>query len=216
MKKIIQFQGENGLVEDGILGPKTLGVFMQLFGLTKKQTANIMGQLHHETNGFSVDVENLNYSVELLPVVFSYYRAHPNEAVLDGRLLGKKANQQAIANKVYWDKNRSDRYKLGNDQWGDGYKYRGRGSIMITGKSNYTAFAEYVKNDKIIYAPDLVKTVYYWKCAMWFMDKNKLWGMADNINDQSIKKLTKSINGGYNGVADRKKWTYYYYNILTR
>ncbi|PXX26303.1 putative chitinase [Thalassospira sp. 11-3] len=215
MIKILQFQKNNGLDPDGVVGPNTLNAFRELYGLSIRQVANLFGQLHHETNGFKQDVESLNYSVERLPVVFKYYRDHPDEAILDGKFSGKQADQQTIANKVYWDKNRSPKFKLGNTQWGDGWKHRGRGAIMVTGKNNHRLLGEYVKDD-LVQCPELISNVYYWDSALWYMSANQLWPLADQLTDGSIKQLCKAINAGYHGLDKRRKWTYWYHRILTR
>ena len=129
MKKIIEFQKESGLAADGIIGAMTLNALGNRLGLSKIRLSNFMGQLHHETGGFKYDTESLNYSVTGLKKTFSYYRSHPMEAWADGRSLIHKADQETIANKVYWDNNRERSHWLGNKSWGDGWKFRGRGAI---------------------------------------------------------------------------------------
>lgn len=215
MKKIIEFQKDAGLVPDGIIGPNTLGALGKRLGISDVQLANFMGQLHHETGGFKYDTENLNYSVTGLIKTFSYYRNHKGEAWEDGRSLIKKADQETIANKVYWDVNRSRSHWLGNKSWGDGWKYRGRGAIQITGRYNYASFENYVGYDLIEY-PERVAKELYWECALWFFEKNKLWTLADKMTVKSMSDLTRSINGGYNGVEDRIRMTRYYYYILSK
>jgi len=103
----------------------------------------------------------------------------------------------------------------GNEVSGDGYKYRGRGALQLTGKDNYKAFATYLNKPEIITTPDLVATTYSFESAIFFFDKNKLWSICDKgINDTAILELTKRINGGVNGLEDRKIKTYKYYEYV--
>lgn len=214
MKKIIEFQESQGLVPDGIIGIKTLLKMKAVFLIfTDIQLANFMGQLHHETSGFTKDTESFNYSVQGLKNTFSFYRRFPNLAWEHGRTWIKKADQEAIANNVYYDGNRDRKYKLGNTSWGDGWKFRGRGAIMVTGKTNYIEFGKYL-GVFLVNFPEDVATKYYWKSALWYFDTRKLWGIANSINVKSITELTKRINGGLNGLEDRIKWTKHYYQIL--
>ena len=177
--------------------------------------AFFMGHLHHETGGFKRDTESLNYSVQGLISTFSYYRNRPEEAQQDGRTPEKKADQQTIANKVYWDKNRGSRYKLGNTEWGDGWKYRGRGSIQVTGKTNYRDFFFWkgVPEDS---APELLAGVYYWDSGVWYFDKRGIWEHCNEVTEGAIKQTTRMINGGLNGLADRRNKIRYYYELLTK
>lgn len=213
MKKIIEFQKESGLAADGIIGAMTLNALGNRLGLSKIRLSNFMGQLHHETGGFKYDTESLNYSVTGLKKTFSYYRSHPMEAWADGRSLIHKADQETIANKVYWDNNRERSHWLGNKSWGDGWKFRGRGAIQITGRYNYADFQNYVGYDLMLY-PDKVATDLYWESALWFFEKKSLWKLADSSTIKSITQLTKAINGGLNGIDDRIRMTRYYANLL--
>lgn len=216
MKKIIEFQNNNGLAPDGIIGIKTLSKLREVLKIeTDIQLANFMGQLHHETAGFKYDVESLNYSAEALIKTFSFYKENPVLAFRHGRSGNEAADQEAIANNVYYDGNRGIRFKLGNKTWGDGWKFRGRGSIMVTGKSNYIDFGKYLGVDLVLF-PEQVSTKYYWDCGLWYFGKRKLWRLSNSINIKSITELTKRINGGLNGLEDRIKWTKHYYDILNK
>jgi putative chitinase len=97
----------------------------------------------------------------------------------------------------------------GNEASGDGWKYRGRGALQLTGKANYKAFADYLgKQPEIMETPDLVATTYAFESAMFFFDKNKLWSICDQgVNEAAILALTKRINGGTNGLDHRKVLT---------
>lgn len=214
MSKLKQFQRKNGLTPDGIIGRFTLLKMMVVFNIkTKEATAHFVGQLAHETNNFKARTESFNYSVNGLAKTFSFYRKNPELARLHGRRTGRKANQMLIENNVYDDNNRSKRYKLGNVCPGDGWKFRGRGSIMVTGRNNYEAFFCWLGIPKDS-DPSLVATTYYWECALWFFEVNKLWRLALNVSDYSITKLTEKINGGLNGFDHRKELTELFLRLL--
>ena len=103
----------------------------------------------------------------------------------------------------------------GDEASGDGWKYRGRGALQLTGKSNYEAFAKYLNNNEVLENPDLVATKYAFESAMFFFERNKLWSICDQgINDAAILALTKRINGGTHGLEDRKTKTYKYYEYV--
>jgi putative chitinase len=213
MKKIKEFQQEYGLVSDGIIGPITLRAMQSKIGVSDVQIANFMGQLHHETGGFKHDTESLNYSATGLISTFSYYRSHKMEAWKDGRTLLHKADQETIANKVYWDVNRSSGYLLGNKLWGDGWKYRGRGAIMITGKYNYRGFNNWIGYG-VLENPEIASTELYWESAMWYFEKNKLWGLSEKMTFKSMSDLTRGIQGGLRGLDERIRMTRYYAKML--
>ena len=105
----------------------------------------------------------------------------------------------------------------GDEKSGDGWKYRGRGALQLTGKSNYNAFSNYLKKPEIMQNPDLVATDYAFESAIFFFDNNKLWSICDlGINDSSILTLTKRINGGTNGLEHRSELTKKYYSWLKK
>lgn len=214
--KIVEFQKNNGLVADGIIGRNTMNKMMDVFKIDSiESTAHFVGQLAHETANFKKSVESLNYSVSGLISTFSFMRKNPLYAKKYGRINGvQKADQVAIANLVYDDANRSPKYKLGNVEPGDGWKFRGRGAIMITGRNNYEAFFKWlglcVDTD-----PDLVESKYYWETALWFFEKNKVWWHTNAVTFFNCKMVTKIINGGDNGLSHRWNLTEQYYSILS-
>lgn len=96
----------------------------------------------------------------------------------------------------------------------EGYKFRGRGYIQLTGKDNYSAFDKFVPED-VLANPDLVATLYPLMSAAWFFDKNKLWSICDRGADQAtVTAVTKRVNGGTIGLPDRIKHFNEYYNLL--
>ena len=103
----------------------------------------------------------------------------------------------------------------GDEKSGDGFKFRGRGALQLTGKDNYAAFAKYLQKPEIMAHPELVATTYSFESAMFFFDKNKLWDICDKgINDAAILALTKRINGGTHGLEDRNTKTKKYYEYV--
>lgn len=197
------FQSKIGVTPDGDFGPGTMKAAMTFFKLTPIRAAHFFAQTSHETGEFTLFSENLNYSAKGLQNTFGKY--------FPGNLEESYARQpEKIANHVY-----ANRMGNGNEASGDGWKYRGRGTLQLTGKSNYEAFANHLKKPEILINPDLVETTYAFESAMYFFDKNKLWSICDKgINDAAIIELTHRINGGENGLDDRKAKTYKYYNYV--
>lgn len=196
------FQQRIGTVPDGIWGKNTARAAQAYFGLTRVEAAHFFGQLACETGNFKLFSENLNYSAKRLLEVFpGYFKTLESAQVYAG-------NPEAIANKVY-----ANRMGNGSEESGDGWRYRGRGAIQLTGKSNYIAFSK-VKPE-VLTNPDLVALVYAFDAAKWYFDHNNLWTITkQGIGEASIKRLTKAINGGYNGLETRTKKTYEYYGIF--
>ena len=196
-------QEKIGTAADGKFGPGTMKAAMIFYKMTPVRAAHFFAQTSHETGGFALFTENLNYSAVSLQTVFGKY--------FPGNLEESYARQpEKIANRVY-----GGRIGNGNEVSGDGYKYRGRGALQLTGKDNYKAFATYLNKPEIVTTPDLVATTYSFESAIFFFDKNKLWSICDKgINDTAILELTKRINGGVNGLEDRKVKTYKYYEYI--
>ena len=196
-------QERAGVAADGAFGPGTMKAAMVMLKLTPIRAAHFFAQTSHETGGFKAFSENLNYSAQGLQGIFGKY--------FPGNLEESYARQpEKIANRVY-----ASRMGNGNEASGDGWKYRGRGALQLTGKANYEAFAKYLGTNEIIENPDLVATKYSFDSAMFFFDRNKLWSICDQgINDTAILALTKRINGGTHGLDDRKVKTYKYYEYV--
>jgi putative chitinase len=174
------------------------------FGInTPLRLAHFLAQCGHESGGFRLTQENLNYSAKGLNGIFKKY--FPTEAAA----APYNRNPQKIANKVY-----SNRMGNGTEASGDGYKFRGRGYIQLTGKDNYTAFGKSIGVDMTI-NPDLVASQYALLSAAWFFTKNNLHKMADGgATDAVVTSITKRVNGGTIGLADRIKHFKEYYHLL--
>ena len=196
-------QERAGVAADGAFGPGTMKAAMTLLKLTPIRAAHFFAQTSHETGNFKAFSENLNYSAQGLQGIFGKY--------FPGNLEESYARQpEKIATRVY-----ADRMGNGNEASGDGWKYRGRGALQLTGKANYEAFAKYLGNNEVMENPDLVATKFAFESAMFFFERNKLWSICDQgINDAAILALTKRINGGTHGLEDRKAKTYKYYQFV--
>ena len=196
-------QAKIGVTADGAFGPGTMKKAMEFYKLTPVRAAHFFAQTSHESGGFKAFSENLNYSAQGLQGIFGKY--------FPGNLEESYArNPEKIANRVY-----ASRMGNGAEASGDGYKFRGRGALQLTGKDNYAAFAKYLGKPEIMTHPDLVATEYSFESAMFFFDKNKLWEICDKgVNDAAILALTKRINGGTHGLADRTEKTKKYFEYV--
>jgi putative chitinase len=196
-------QTKIGATPDGAFGPKTMKAAMEFYKLSAVRAAHFFGQTSHETGEFKTFSENLNYSAAGLKKIFKKY-------FNDLTALAYARNPEKIANKVY-----GNRMGNGAEASGDGWKFRGRGALQLTGKSNYEAFAKYLCKPEIMDKPEMVADEYAFESAMFFFDKNKLWDICDKgVNEDSMLKLTKRINGGTNGLEHRKALTIKYYNLI--
>jgi putative chitinase len=177
---------------------------MEKFAInTPLRLAHFLAQAGHESGGFKISQENLNYSAKGLQNIFKKY--FPSEAIA----LDYAKKPQKIANRVY-----SGRMGNGNEASGDGYKFRGRGDIQLTGRDNYTAFGKAIGVD-IAETPDLVATQYQLLSAAWFWGKNNLNKIADTgATDAAVTMITKRVNGGTIGLADRIKHFKEFHSLL--
>jgi putative chitinase len=196
-------QTKIGVVADGSFGPGTLKAAMAFYKLTPLRAAHFFAQTGHETGEFKLFAENLNYSADGLKKIFPKY--------FPGNLAeGYARNPEKIANLVY-----GNRMGNGAESTGEGFKFRGRGALQLTGKDNYTAFSKYLNKPEVLTNPDLVAGEFAFESAMFFFDKNKLWEICDKgIDDATITALTKRINGGIIGLDHRKALTLKYYEYV--
>lgn len=171
---------------------------------TAVRLGHFLAQAGHESGGFKITNENLNYSAKGLQGIFKKY--FPSEAIA----LDYAKKPQKIANRVY-----GGRMGNGNEASGDGFKFRGRGYIQLTGRDNYTAFGKAI-GVAIEETPDLVATQYALLSAAWFWSKNNLNKIADTgATDEAVTMITKRVNGGTIGLADRIKHFKEFYSLLT-
>lgn len=170
---------------------------------TPLRLAHFLAQCGHESGGFRLTKENLNYSAKGLMGIFKKY--FPTEALAKAY----ERKPEKIANKVY-----SSRMGNGDEASGDGAKFCGRGYIQLTGKDNYTAFGKSI-NEDIAANPTWVAEKYALLSAAWFFNKNKLHIMADGgATDAVVTSITKRVNGGTIGLPDRIKHFKEYHALL--
>ena len=171
---------------------------------TPLRLAHFLAQCGHESGGFRLTKENLNYSAKGLNGTFKKYFPTLESAAPYERKPDK------IANKVY-----GGRMGNGPESSGDGAKFCGRGYIQLTGKENYTAFGKSI-NEDMSANPEKVASSYALLSAAWFFNKNGLHKMADGgASDDVVTKITKRVNGGTIGLPDRIKHFKEYYSLLS-
>jgi putative chitinase len=174
------------------------------FNITNNlRLAHFLSQCGHESGGFKAVSENLNYSADGLKKIFGKY--------FPGNLNESYARQpEKIAARVY-----ASRMGNGDEASKEGFKFRGRGYIQLTGKANYTNFAKFIGEDTVA-NPDLVATKYPLASAAFFFDSNKLWSICDKgADDATVTAVTKRVNGGVIGLDHRLKEFKKIYSLLS-
>ena len=191
-----------GHIPDSVIGQ--IPSIESKFGInTSLRLAHFLAQAGHESGGFKLTQENLNYGAKGLRGLFGKY--FPTDEL--AKLCERKPEK--IANIIY-----SNRMGNGSKESGDGWKFRGRGYIQLTGRDNYTAFGKSIGVD-IPANPDLVATEYALTSAAWFWSKNGLNTIADTGSSiEVVTKITKRVNGGTIGLQDRIKHFNEYYNLV--
>jgi putative chitinase len=196
---LINLQQKIGVTADGAFGPGTYKKAAAFYKLSPNRAAHFFAQTAHESGGFKAFSENLNYGAKGLRGIFGKY--FPTEAM--ARAYERKP--QKIANRAY-----ANRMGNGDEASGEGWLFRGRGALQLTGKFNYSEFAKYVNRPDVMTNPDLVAGELCFESALWFFDKNKLWSICDKgINEAAIRELSSRINGSKNphGLDDRRMKT---------
>lgn len=201
---IKSLQSKIGTTADGVFGAGTLKAAMNHYKMSPIRAAHFFGQTSHETGHFAAFSENLNYSASGLLKVFPKYFKTLSEAQAYER------KPEKIANRVY-----GSRMGNGDEASGDGFKFRGRGALQLTGKSNYENFSKFLNKPEIMTNPDLVATEFSFESAIFFFERNALWTICDKgIDDATITAVTKKINGGVNGLAERIALTKKYHSMF--
>ena len=185
-------QAKAGVSPDGAWGPATFKAASAYFKLSHNRAVNFFAQTSHETGNYTKFSENLNYSAQGL---LGTFKSHFNANEVD-----HYARQpEKIANRVY-----ANRMGNGDEASGDGWKYRGRGALQLTGKANYQAFATHINRPDVMTNPDIVATELAFESALFFFETNHLWEICDRGTDQAtVTALTKRVNGGTIGLDDR-------------
>lgn len=220
--KIQNFQFKHGLEPDGKVGPLTALKVKEVFSIgTIEQLSNLLGQLKHESANFTATREGGNYSAKRMAEVWPEHFATNPKAVMKSRqpnqlaksFVGKPVD---LFNYVYADKNRKPGYKLGNIKEGDGWLFRGNGSIQTTGRSNHDLLDIFLGRVGIMDDPDLLWKEYYLECGVYYFDSKKLWGISKKISLETTTSLTKSIQGGSLDVSKRHESVKDFYEMLKK
>jgi putative chitinase len=171
-----------GCGSDGAFGPNTARAIANFYGLSPERGAR----------------EGLYYSTaERIQAVWPSRFPTVESAEPYAR------NPSGLANKVY-----SDRMGNGDESSQEGALFSGKGFLQLTGKSNFRAFASDMRLPEVMTNPDAVATDYAFETAQWFFNKNGLFKIADEgVNDDTIKRITRKVNGGYHGLEDRTEQT---------
>jgi len=176
---------------------------------TPLRLAHFLAQCGHESGGFRLTKENLNYSAKGLLGIFKKYFTKADKTPDTAKAALYERKPEKIANLVY-----ANRMGNGPEVSGDGAKYCGRGYIQLTGKDNYTAFGKSINEDLTV-DPTVVASKYALLSAAWFFNKNGLHKLADGgATDAVVTQITKRVNGGTIGLADRIKHFKEYYHLL--
>lgn len=169
---------------------------------TNLRLAHFLAQCAHESGNFKAINENLNYGAKGLLGVFPKYFNAATAAQYERK-------PEMIAAKVY-----ANRMGNGDEASKEGWKFRGRGYIQLTGKSNYTNFTKFIGEDCVA-NPDLVATKYPLASAAFFFNSNNLWAVCDKgADDATVTAVTKRVNGGTIGLPDRIKHFKEFYTAL--
>ncbi len=191
-----------GKVPDAVIAqiPETA----EKFGITTNlRLAHFLAQCALESMNFTAVVENLNYSAQRLLQVFPKYFKNVD-------VNSYARNPQKIGSRVY-----ANRMGNGDEASGDGFKYRGRGYIQLTGKNNYQSFTDDIGEDCVA-NPDLVATKYPLASAGFFFNSNSIWAICDQgASDAVVTSVTKRVNGGTHGLAERIQNFRVFINALT-
>lgn len=193
---------------DGIIGRETLSKFAAKFGKTRVQVIHFFANIHHESGGFTIVRENMNYTAPRIMQIFGIGRHSAKITVAEaGRLAG---NPWELAERVYGLGNPKKAKELGNTRPGDGWKYRGGGALQITGGADYKRYGGQELYDN----PDLIgDSAYYFTTAVRDFDAKNIWAKAKDLSEESIRAVCKAVNGGYNGLDDRRAKINYYASL---
>lgn len=197
-------QAKIGVVADGAFGPNTARAIARHYSLSPERAAHLMGQASHESAGFKRTKESLYYStperlMQVWPSRFPTLESAEPYA----------KNPTKLAGKVYAG-------RMGNETEEQAAMFLGRGFLQLTGRDNYRSFSADMRLPDVMTDPSLVEDEYAFETALWFFEKNGLFKIADEgVNEDTIKRITKRVNGGYHGLDDRRNQTNKIYGWLT-
>ena len=188
-------QEKCGVSADGDFGPNTARAIAKHYDLAPERAAHLLGQASHESGGFKLTRENLNYSAERMCQIW------PNRFKSLEAAAPFARNPKALAEKTYLN-------RMGNDTPEKASLYIGRSFLQLTGYDNYKAFAHDMNRPDVLTDPSLLEGELAFDGALWFFERNKLFQIADEgVNEDTIKRITKRVNGGYHGLDHRTEET---------
>jgi putative chitinase len=188
-------QAKCGVAADGSFGPNTAKAIAAHFKLTPERGAHLLGQASHESGGFKLTRENLNYSADVMCKVWPSRFKTVEDAAPFAR------NPKALAESVYFG-------RMGNISKEMASLYIGRGFLQLTGYDNHKAFASDMNLPEVLTHPELLERELAFETALWFFEKNGLMSIADEgVNIDTILRITKRVNGGTHGLDDRTQQT---------
>lgn len=205
-----------GANDDGIIGNETLTKFKNKYNVpSKSMVAQFFANVDHETGGFTIGEESLSYSSKRIMDIFGVDKHSAKVTQLEASILSGKPYE--LAERVYGIGNKTKSKELGNTSIGDGWKYRGRGALQITGKYSYNELQKsglIDLGDDVVENPDLVSGKYFWSSAINYFNKRKLWNLVSSINDDDTERLRRRVNGGLNGIREIKSKVKVYFNMF--
>ncbi len=188
-------QEKCGVSADGDFGPNTARAIAKHYDLAPERAAHLLGQSSHESGGFKLTRENLNYSAERMCQIW------PNRFKSLEAAAPFARNPKALAEKTYLN-------RMGNDTPEKASLYIGRSFLQLTGYDNYKAFAHDMNRPDVLTDPSLLEGELAFDGALWFFERNKLFHIADEgVNEDTIKRITRRVNGGYHGLDHRTEET---------
>lgn len=209
-ERIKELQKLVGASQDGVIGNETLSKFAKKYSKTRAQTIHFFANIHHESGGFSIERENMNYtSADRIMAIFGT-GVHSAKITLDqAKILVRQPYK--LAERVYGILNPSKAREIGNKVVGDGWKYRGGGAIQITGGDAFMRFG----GGELYNNPELVGTsAYYFTTALAYFDQRNIWVLCTDLSDATATKVCIRVNGGKNGLADRIAKIKYYNGLF--
>ena len=193
-----------------------LPLVIERFNITSNlELAHFLAQVHHESGGFKSTVESLNYTKvdRILDIFKRHFDNDKNKVISKAEFniaCSFISNPEGLANHVY-----CNRLGNGDEASGDGWLFRGRGYIQLTGRANYEAFAKFITEDDILGNPDLVASKYPLSSAGWFWDANNIHTSANAGSMRAnVREVTKHINPALAGLPQREALFKQYHSIL--
>jgi len=212
--RIKELQRLVGAGQDGVIGKETLTKFAAKFGKTREQVIHFFANIHHESGGFTIVRENMNYSAKRIMEIFGI--RHSAKVTIN-EAYGLTGNPYGLAERVYGLGNPKKAKELGNTRPGDGWKFRGGGALQCTGGFDYKRYGGQELYDN----PDKIgESAYYFTTAVKEFDAKKIWNYAKDLTESSILNVARVINVGTvntktipNGLDDRRAKVKYYANL---